>query len=40
MSSAVEHLVAGSQGAITHRIDLALLEGESCCRALSEVPCW
>lgn len=27
ISSAVEHLVAGSQGAITHRIDLALLEG-------------
>ena len=27
MSSAVEHLVAGSQSAITHRIDLALLEG-------------
>jgi len=28
MSSALEHLVAGSQGAITKRIDLALLEGQ------------
>jgi len=28
VSSALEHLVAGSQGAITKRIDLALLEGQ------------
>ena len=28
MSSALEHLAAGSQGAITKRIDLALLEGQ------------
>src|SRR5512132_432929 len=28
MSSALEHLVAGSQVAITKRIDLALLEGQ------------
>ena len=28
MSSAIEHLVASSQGAITKRIDLALLEGQ------------
>jgi putative superfamily III holin-X len=28
MSSALEHLLAGSQGAITKRIDLALLEGQ------------
>ena len=28
VSSAIEHLVAGSQGVITKRIDLALLEGQ------------
>ena len=28
MSSSLEHLVAGSQGVITKRIDLALLEGQ------------
>ena len=28
VSSALEHLAAGSQGAITSRIDLALLEGQ------------
>lgn len=28
VSSALEHLVAGSQGVITKRIDLALLEGQ------------
>lgn len=28
VSSALEHLAAGSQGAITKRIDLALLEGQ------------
>ena len=28
ISSSLEHLVAGSQGVITKRIDLALLEGE------------
>ena len=28
MSSALEHLMAGSQGVITKRIDLALLEGQ------------
>jgi hypothetical protein len=28
MSTALEHLVAGSQGVITRRIDLALLDGE------------
>ena len=28
MSSAIEHLVASSQGVITKRIDLALLEGQ------------
>ena len=28
VSAAIEHLVAGSQGVITKRIDLALLEGQ------------
>lgn len=28
VASAIEHLVAGSQGVITKRIDLALLEGQ------------
>jgi hypothetical protein len=28
MAAALEHLAAGSQGAITKRIDLALLEGQ------------
>jgi hypothetical protein len=40
MSSALEHLVAGSQGAITKRIDLTRSRGKSFSRALSDVPRW